>query len=180
MNTIETVRTKVGLTKPQMMRLLEDNPDNVALKPAQAVKIFTLADDEIATRLERRVAGTPSSLVKRAIDIGDMYDEWVELVLTRLRSAADASRVGLLRTRDGARILGISDWHLSQVRIRGQVEGEAAGIRRFLYTFEAVEELVKANSEALGPDSTRYRGPITNGFLAWVNESSREELAVPA
>lgn len=175
-NSIEDARLKVGLTKPQMLRLLTDNPDHVAFQFKEADKVFGYSDKDISAKLEGRADGK-SSLVTRAVQISDLYDEWVDEVLARLRAAADVSEDGFLRTRDVARILGISDFHLSQVRIRGQVEGVASGTRRYLYTYDQVAELVKANSEALTSEMRKSRGPIANGFLAWLSDRPVEALS---
>lgn len=183
MNTIEAIRLKVGLTKPQMMRLLEINPESVMLKPAQTLTLFTMSDDEIVTRAERRVPGTPSSLIKRAREIESLYDVWKEILISRLEAIAAGSPNGLLRTRDVARVLGISDFHLSQLRIRGQVGAMQESHRRYVYTLKDVLELVEANSNTVTSTSHKTRGPLTNAFLSWMSESAelnRELVAASA
>jgi hypothetical protein len=174
MNTLERIRTKVGLTRPQMMRLLEDNPDSVILKPTQALSLFSMTDEEIVEKVERRVLGTPSSLIRRAQEIEEKYDQWIEEITSRLESLAAASD-GRLRTRDVARILGISDFHLSQLRIRGVVEATQESSRRFVYTLEEVLALVESNSTTVTPESRKTRGPLTNAFISWAAEWYSEQ-----
>lgn len=171
MNTIERIRIKVGLTKPQMMRLLEDNPDNVILRQAQTLSLFSLSDDEVVTRAERRQPGTPSSLIQRAQEIEEAYDVWVIEIIARLESLAETSPNSILRTRDISRILGISDFHLSQLRIRGQVKASQESSRRFVYNLSDILDLVKRNSRTVSRTSRKTRGPLTNAFLSWMEET---------
>lgn len=160
MNTIERIRLKVGLTKPQMLRVIESKAGRITL--------FTAREDSI-----------DPAFITRAVEIEEKYDVWVESVLTRLRYAASSSPDGYLRTRDVARILGISDFHLSQIRIRGNVEATPDKPRRYLYTYEAVADLVRSNSETLTSEDRKSRGPLTNGFLAWAFDSDQSrELSV--
>lgn len=158
MNTIERVRLKVGLTKPQMLRVIEAKAGRITL--------FSTREETI----------DPAFLLK-ARQVEEKYDRWVEQVLHKLRYAADATPDGLLRTRDVARILGISDFHLSQIRIRGNVEATADKPRRFLYTYDAVADLVRSNSEVLTSEDRKSRGPLTNGFLAWAADPDRSREA---
>lgn len=155
MNTIERVRIKVGLTKPQILRVLESKPGRVTM--------FTSKDENI----------DPVFLM-RARDLEARYEVWRDEVIGKLQSAADASTDGYLRTREIARILGVSDFHLSQMRIRGQVDAVQEGTRRFKYTIDQVIALVFSNSSVLGTEVRKNRGPLTNGFLAWRRENSAE------
>lgn len=175
MSTIERVRVKVGLTKPQMMRLLDRNPDNVMLKPTQALSIFAMSDDELLEKVERRTTGTPSSLIRRALEVEEMYDRWYAEVMSRLEAIASGSPDGFLRTRDVARVLGISDFHLSQLRIRGTVEATQESQRRYVYTLDGVKDLVRNNSKTITSNSKKTRGPLTNAFLSWINEEAASE-----
>jgi hypothetical protein len=155
LNTIERVRIKVGLTKPQILRVLESKPGRVTM--------FTAKDDSI----------DPFFLV-RARELEVRYECWRQMVTARLEAAARSSRDGYLRTREVARILGISDFHLSQMRIRGQVDAIQEGARRYKYTIEQVIALVQSNSEVLGTEIRKNRGPLTNGFLAWSQDNPVE------
>lgn len=180
MNDIERVRIKVGLTKPQMMELLKENADGVILKPAQALSIFTLSEKELVEKVERRAAGTPSSLIRRALEIEEYYDAWYSEVMERLEALAERSE-GILRTRDTARILGISDFHLSQLRHRGTVDAVQESQRRWVYTLPAIKEFVENNSKAISSETRKTRGPLTNAFLSWMEERMAEgELVATA
>jgi hypothetical protein len=155
MNTIERVRIKVGLTKPQILHVLESKPGRVTL--------FTARDEAIDPIFLYRVS-----------ELERQYDLWREEVKDKLKAAAYSSRDGYLRTREVARILGISDFHLSQMRIRGQVDAVQEGTRRFKYTLAQILDLVDSNSTVLGTEVRKNRGPLTNGFLAWRAENPVE------
>lgn len=182
MNTIEAIRLKVGLTKPQMMRLLESNPGNVELKPAQALTLFTMQDEDIATRAERRSPGSESSLIIKAKVVESLYDIWLVEVKSRLESINTYSQGGLLRTRDVARVLGISDFHLSQLRIRGQIKAHRESNRRYGYKLKDILDFVDRNSKTVTSTSHKTRGPLTNAFLSWMSEQEegRELLTATA
>lgn len=178
MNSIERVRIKVGLTKPQMVKLLETNPDNIEIRASQASNLLSWSDEDISLKIEGRIgvsAGTPSSLIARAKEIEEKYDRWVEEVMERLEVIEQASPDGLLRTRDIARVLGISDFHLSQLRIRGVVKAQRESRRRFVYRLKDIQDLVRNNSKTVSSDSRKTRGPLTNAFLSWAAEEDIED-----
>lgn len=147
LNTVERIRIKLGFTKPQMLRVMGLSPEHNSL--------FSMPEDRLA-----------SVYVDRAKSLEKTYELWRDRLLRAVDEAeATHGAVRLLTAFEACQFLNISEFHLSQLRARGEVGAVEVKPRAYRYTYSDVRNLIKSNSRVISPSTRKQRGPLANAFL---------------
>lgn len=162
MNTIERIRIRLGLTVPQMLEALESKPGRYTL--------FTAEDDDI-----------DGPFLSRARMLEEAYEEWAKDSLKRITDLERREPGRKLTALDMSRFFGISEFHLAQLRVRGQVKAKLDPPNRYVYSYAGARELLTLNSTHLLAGSRRTRGPLAKAFLTWLaTHDEKESTKIPA
>lgn len=150
MNAIERIRVRTGLTKPQFLDLLGAKRGRVTL--------FTAPDAEI-----------DATFLNKATEINSVFEDWYSRVDRGIREIGDA----VVTPQVAANILGISEFHLVQLRVRSMVDAIQVTPRRWGYNQAGLRELLERNSNWAGVTELQKRGPLANSFLSWYKRAMR-------
>ena len=140
---IDVIRRKCGLSRPQMLSLLN-------LKQASQLR-----DVDVANRAKDEADAIEAS-----------YTAYLAAVRRRLAAELDRPVVVLegvphLSTVQTARVLGVGEFHLANIRERGRIVGHKLG-RRAVYSEQELRRFIQEPMGANSPYSA-----LALAFLRW-------------
>lgn len=157
MNTINTLRMEMGLSRPEML-------EHIGAKVGR-LSLLHLEDADI-----------DDAFIKAAKALRERYTEWQNMLLDKLDRYAELG-VHSLTSSEVQDLTGLRDLHIARLRGRGGVfEAERCG-HQYLYSITGLRKLIQRGN-ALSADSERNqtRGPLAFGFIRWLGRGERDGI----
>lgn len=148
LNTINTVRIELGVTRPQMLALL-------GAKAGRRRNLLH-ADD----------ANVDPVFLAKARSLRGLYREWKAGVMQSLVKHEAGSKTFLTNLELQA-LTGIRETTITTLRHRGVVRG-IKDSAEYVYGLPEIRRLINLNSTILADVPRKTRGPLANSFLRWL------------
>lgn len=145
-NTVEKARIEMGFTKPQMLKVMGLPPEHNS--------IFAMPEPRLAMPYK-----------DRANELAAAYREWRDDLYAAVKADEQLRGRRMLSAMEVARLINISEFHLSQLRLRQEVGATEIKPRRYVYSHDNVRALIKSNSLVISPETRKQRGPLANAFM---------------